>query len=96
MSGENEHASHPYYKVLAWLAFLTAAEIIWALPQTGLGRGMLIVGLGIMATIKAALVGLYYMHLKYERKLLWAVILFPVLLAIVLVLGLLPDALGYY
>lgn len=98
MSAETHdaHAPAPYYKVLAWLTFLTIAEIVWALPSVGIGRMMLLFGLSIMASIKAILVLLYYMHMKYEGKLLWGVILFPCLLVIIMVVGLLPDAIGYY
>ena len=53
-------------------------------------------GLGLMAAIKASLVGLYYMHLKWEGKLIWIAILSPVVLSVVMVVGLLPDAIGYW
>jgi len=92
-----EHA-HPYYKVFAWLAVLTVAEIAWAwfffeqAPQRLVG----VLGLSAMAFVKAALVGLYYMHLKYEGRLIWGVILFPLLLVVVMVVGLLPDAMAPY
>jgi cytochrome c oxidase subunit 4 len=89
-----EHAHAPYYKVLAWLAFLTIAEIVWAI--VGLPRALLIGGLAVMAAVKAALVGLYYMHLRYEGALLWGVICFPIVLVVVMVLGLVWDAVGYY
>jgi cytochrome c oxidase subunit 4 len=91
----SDHAHAPYYKVLAWLTFLTIAEIVWAMPDL-MGRGMLIAGLAVMAGIKACLVALYYMHLKYEGKLLWGVILFPCLLVVVMIVGFLPDAVGYW
>jgi len=92
----SEHAegSHPYYKIFAVLTVLTILEIFWARWfQT---RGMLAAGLSIMAAAKASLVGLYYMHLKYERHLLWLVALFPVALVIAMIAGLLPDAVAPY
>jgi len=92
---ETAGSHHPYYKVFAWLTFFTIAEIVWAMPE-GMPRWLLIAGLGVMATIKAALVGLYYMHLKYEGRLIWTVIVFPVVLVGVMVAGLLPDAFGYW
>lgn len=90
-----EHVSHPYYKVFAWLTALTIAEIAWGVYVQE-PRFLLISGLAILAAIKAAMVGLYYMHLKYEGKLIWAVIIFPVILVGVMIAGLLPDAIGYY
>jgi cytochrome c oxidase subunit 4 len=93
-----EHAAHPYYKVLAWLTFFTILEIMWSIwfHEHPSGRGLLIAGLSLMAAIKAALVGLYYMHLKYEGKVLWFVIAFPLVLVVVMVAGLLPDAFHYW
>jgi len=90
----SEHVSPPYYKVFAWLTVLTVAEITWAV--VGLPRGLLVGGLAIMAAAKAAMVGLYYMHLRYDGLLLVSIILFPVVLAVVMVVGLMPDAIGYY
>jgi cytochrome c oxidase subunit 4 len=87
--------SHPYYKIFAILTVLTVAEIMWVYVGEH-SRVMLAGGLGIMAAAKAALVGLYYMHLKYESKLLWVVALFPLTLVIVMISGFLPDALAPY
>jgi cytochrome c oxidase subunit IV len=92
---ENAQVSHPYYKIFGILTVLTIAEILWVyvVPHS---RMMLAGGLGVMAAAKAALVGLYYMHLKYEGKLLWLVALFPLTLVIVMIAGFLPDALAHY
>jgi len=92
----NEHAQSPYYKVLAWLTVLTAAEIVWALPSVGIPRMALVLGLGAMALVKVTLVAMYYMHLKYEGKLLVSIVVLPLLLVIVMIAGLLPDAIGYW
>jgi len=87
--------SHPYYKIFGILTVLTIAEILWVkvVPHS---QAMLAGGLGIMAAAKAALVALYYMHLKYESKLLWVVALFPLTLVVVMIAGFLPDALAPY
>jgi cytochrome c oxidase subunit 4 len=93
----SEHAqiSHPYYKIFGILTVLTIVEIAWA-AWFHESRALLAGGLGIMAAVKAALVGLYYMHLKYEGKLLWVIALFPLVLVVVMISGLLPDALAPY
>jgi cytochrome c oxidase subunit 4 len=92
---ENAQVSHPYYRIFGILTVLTVAEILWVfvVPHS---RMMLAAGLGLLAAAKAALVGLYYMHLKYEGKLLWVVALFPLTLVIVMIAGLLPDAIAPY
>ncbi|MGQ0612813.1 MAG: cytochrome C oxidase subunit IV family protein [Planctomycetaceae bacterium] len=89
------HAHSPYMKIFLWLTVLTVLEIAWALPWLGLGKLPLVFGLGVMAAVKAALVGLYYMHLRYETRLIWGVILLPLFLVVVMVAGFLPDALGH-
>ena len=91
----SEHVEHPYYKVFGWLTVLTVAEIAWALvfPTQ---RLLLVTGLGLMAAVKAALVGMYYMHLKYEGKIIWVVIAFPIVLVVVMIAGLLPDSFHYW
>ncbi len=92
---ENAQVSHPYYRIFGILTVLTIAEILWVfvVPHS---RMMLAMGLGLLAAAKAALVGLYYMHLKYEGKLLWLVALFPLTLVIVMIAGFLPDAIAPY
>jgi cytochrome c oxidase subunit 4 len=94
MSGQAQ-ASHPYYKIFGILTVLTIAEIAWVfvVPHS---RALLAGGLGLMAAAKASLVGLYYMHLRYEGRLLWVVALFPVVLVIVMISGFLPDAVAPY
>jgi cytochrome c oxidase subunit 4 len=95
-----EHESHDktYYWIFGWLTLWTALELGWAhwFGTHEHHRWLLLGGLGIMAAIKASLVGLYYMHLKWEGKLIWIAILSPVVLSIVMITGLLPDAIGYW
>jgi cytochrome c oxidase subunit 4 len=92
---EHAQASHPYYKIFGILTVLTILEIAWAVWFHD-SKAMLAGGLGLMAAAKAALVGLYYMHLKYEGKLLWVVALFPLMLVVIMIAGFLPDALAPY
>jgi caa(3)-type oxidase subunit IV len=46
-----------------------------------------------MACAKAALVALYFMHLRFETKTLGYIALTPIAIAVLLVLVLLPDSL---
>jgi len=90
----HEHHDPPYYKVLGALTVLTVVEIFW--PMWFLdARGVLVLGLSVMAGAKALLVAMYYMHLRYDSKVLWFVMAFPLLLVVVMIAGLLPDAVGY-
>jgi len=93
MSG---HATiRTYLRIFVLLAVLTLVEL--AVPPVGHGLGLwksvTVTLLGVLAAWKASYVGLYYMHLKYETKLLWGVIGLPLFLVLVMVIGFLPDAL---
>jgi len=94
---EDAHENHDklYYWIFAWLTLWTLLELGWAQWFVESGT-VLMIGLAAMAAIKASLVGLYYMHLKWETKPIWFVILFPIALCIIMVTGLLPDAVGYW
>ena len=86
---EQEHA-HPRY-MLIWLilAVLTGAEVIYAFMP--LNKVVLAVGLVFMALWKAALVAMYYMHLRYEPARLWILAISPLPLAVILVLAVITE-----
>src|SRR5262245_15607051 len=87
------HAKHgPSYMAIFWyLAVLTVVEIgVIFLPIAKMAIGVMLVSL---ATAKAALVALYFMHLRLETKTLGYIALTPVLIGTLLVLVLLPDSL---
>ena len=90
----SEHEKHPYYKIFGWLTILTIIEIAWALYVGN--RFLLVSGLSVMAGTKAVMVALYYMHLKYEGRLIWVIVCVPIVLVIFMISGFLPDAIGYY
>jgi cytochrome c oxidase subunit 4 len=75
------------------LAVLTAVEIAVAymrfLPLLVMGA-MLI----ILALAKAVLVGMYFMHLKFEKRTLGIIAMTPLILCTLLILALLPDLTG--
>ena len=83
------HREPNYMGVWLWLLVLTILEIAVALmPLTTLAKGMLLV---VMALIKAGLVALYFMHLRFERVTLGVIVLTPVIICVFLVFMLLPD-----
>ena len=69
----SQHVVSPkiYFAVFASLMLLTALTV-WAAFQD-LGPFNLVVALGI-ATLQATLVVLYFMHVRYNPKLIWLVI----------------------
>ena len=83
-----EHAEHPrpafYWKIWAWLLALTVLEVLASLKLT-LPKGEMIVLLVGMAIVKALLVALYFMHLRFEKVSLSIVISMTLVLALILV-----------
>ncbi len=84
--------SHPsrkqYLGVFLGLAVLTAIEVA-VVYVTGVSKGLMIAVLTTLAVTKAALVGLFFMHLRSETAYLKATVLVPMsmpaLFAVVLV-----------
>ena len=89
-------ASHgPSYMAIFWyLAVLTVVEIgVIFLPIGKLAIGVMLVAL---ASAKATMVAMYFMHLKFETRTLGWIALTPVLIGALLVFVLLPDSLGVH
>lgn len=83
------HAEPNYMAIFWWLFALTIVEvavIYMGLPKLALG--ILLVGLAIS---KAALVAMYFMHLRFERLTLALIAVTPLLLCVLLVFALVPD-----
>lgn len=87
---EGSESQEPRY-FLIWfvLLVLTLAEVGYAfLP---FGRFWLATGLILMAFWKAALVALYFMHLRFEPRRLWLLVLTPVPLIAILILAVITE-----
>jgi len=86
------HARHEsrkqYWVIWLYLLFLTLAEV-GAANISSLSRIWVVSALLLLAVVKAALVGLFYMHLAHETNVLkWTVVIpmaSPVLYAFVLI-----------
>jgi len=70
-----------YVAIWGWLAGLMLLGVgVSELPLLPLSRGAIVAIVVALSTIKAALVLLYYMHLKMDRRLLAFVAMVPLLL----------------
>ena len=90
----SEHHRGPRYgSIWWWLLGLTIIEVICATQITvQLPKVILLIGI---ALTKAALVALYFMHLRFERGTLLVIAFTPMLICGFLVFMLMPD-LGAY
>src|SRR5436309_13301335 len=84
------HKEPNYMAIFWWLLILTVLEVATTrLPAPRLIIAVLLVG---MALTKASLVALYFMHLKFERRVLTMIAFTPLLLCVFLALMLMPDS----
>jgi len=83
-----EHAETNYIAIFIYLSVLTAAELAVYAYFPGLVKVAFLVAL---AWVKAALVAMYFMHLRFERRTLAIVAFTPVVLVTFLTFMLLPD-----
>ena len=81
------HTTPNYMAIFWWLLGLTIVEIGWAiLPHHS--RLVLAGGIVGLAIVKAVLVAMYFMHLKFERRTM------GVLFASTLILGMILVSVG--
>jgi|GEM_PF-278828 caa(3)-type oxidase subunit IV len=84
-----EYIEPNYLAIWLYLAVLTALEllVVYARLDKALMIGLLI-GL---AWAKVAMVAMYFMHLRFERRGMLVVALSPLLLIVVMVTAMVPD-----
>ena len=87
---DTPHINRKEYWVIFGVLFLfTVFEVVLAQPSLGVPRVPMVTGLVLLAVTKAVLVGLFFMHLKHERKALKLTVAlpfaFPLLYAFVLI-----------
>ncbi|MCH7818961.1 MAG: cytochrome C oxidase subunit IV family protein [Candidatus Marinimicrobia bacterium] len=87
------HEEPNYMKIFYWLCALTAIEILIAIIPNGPLYPNLLQGFLLISTAvwKAALVALYFMHLKYEKRILGTIAMIPLVLMIMALVFLLND-----
>jgi cytochrome c oxidase subunit IV len=90
---ERHIESHaPYMKVFWSLLVLTVLEYAYArFLESRLPFAYLVAGLMVLAIIKAFLVGWFFMHLKFEGRWVYLMLVPVCFLAVALVTGLAPD-----
>ncbi|MBI2991027.1 MAG: cytochrome C oxidase subunit IV family protein [Deltaproteobacteria bacterium] len=77
-----------YFLIWVWLVALVIVSIgaSFVLPKSGA-----LFLIFFVAFLKAILVLLNYMHLKYEKPVLYALVVVPLLIVAILVFALFPD-----
>ena len=83
---ETAHKRPNYILIWVYLAVLTAAELALAF-ELPIPRNLKLLLLLFLAVWKAALVGLFFMHLKFEKWNLRILALVPLPLALIFILA---------
>jgi len=78
--------------LLVWLALLVLTVVTWLVSYLHLGMLNVTVAM-LIASAKAALVALFFMHLRYESRLLWAFAVIPLGFLLLIIGGTLADVL---
>ena len=86
---EATHAEPRYARIFWVLLILTILEITVA--NLHIYRPVMIFSLVLLAIVKASLVALFYMHLKFEKLFLYILMAIPLTLSIVLILLVMLD-----
>src|SRR3954470_24463023 len=84
------HHEVPYVLVFFALVGLTIVTVAVALHRFEPELVNVLIALAI-ASIKGSLVALYFMHLKFEGKLIYTIFIVPLGLCILLIMALIPD-----
>jgi len=90
-----EHHPLPLWTLFLVLLSLTVAEVglfeIWSRNQAMMPKYAMVLLLLIFTLPKAAIVLIYFMHLKFEKHLVITLALIPFMLAAIVVLPILTD-----
>jgi cytochrome c oxidase subunit 4 len=78
--------------LLVWLALIVLTVVTWLVSYVHLGLMNVAVAM-IIASLKASLVALFFMHLRYEHRLLWTFALVPLVFLTLIIGGTLVDVL---
>ena len=80
---EHDHPSDSQYVIIALiLAALTAIEILMFVFEEDLPRSGVKLGLIFLMVVKFWIVGAYFMHLKFDKPILWQLFVAGLVLAV--------------
>ena len=87
-----KHHKVNYLYIFFSLVILTIVTVLVAMHRFHNEVVNLLLAL-LVATIKATLVAMFFMHLKFEGKLIYLIFFVPLVLCVLLIVALIPDIL---
>lgn len=88
--GAGHHSGLSYFQVFIILLVVTIAEV--GVAYMDIGKGLKIVTFVAMALYKAVMVAAYFMHLRFEKPLMWVIASAPLILGVIIAVGAYPDS----
>jgi len=88
MSHGTATSRRTYLAVFAALLLLTVVTVLVSYVDLGLWNTVVAL---VIASVKASLVALFFMHLKGETRLVWGFALFPIVFLVLIIFGTLSD-----
>ncbi|MBM3216221.1 caa(3)-type oxidase subunit IV [Candidatus Poribacteria bacterium] len=82
-------AGMAYVAVWAWLVILLFVSV--AAVYLPFGSTITTALIFLVATVKAVLIGTYFMHLREESRLVRSLAIIPVILFLIMLVSLIPD-----
>ena len=82
---DEHHDIGPKALIIVWLALTILTVVTVYAATVDLGRAFNVTVAMVIASIKASIVALYFMHLKFEDKLTWIYALYPIFLLFLLI-----------
>lgn len=89
---ERNGSSDIWVYVAVWASLLLLSGVTVLVSYVNLGMMNVVVAL-VIASVKASLVALFFMHLKHESRLVWGFALTPILFLVIIIAGTLSDTL---
>ena len=87
-----EHDSGIRTYIVVWGALVVLTAVTVSVSYVHLGMMNVVVAL-LIASVKASLVALFFMHLRYESRLVWGFALTPIFFLVLIIAGTLSDTL---
>src|SRR3954453_13734684 len=92
VSRPTPHHEVPYFLIFFALLVLTGITVgvaFWRAPSELINVALAL----LVAIIKGSLVALFFMHLKFEGKLIYLIMIVPLILCLIIIFALIPDIL---
>jgi cytochrome c oxidase subunit 4 len=86
----SHHGGLSYFQVFLILLVVTVAEV--AVAYMDISKSIKIVTFVVMALYKAVMVAAYFMHLRFEKPLMWVIAAAPLMLGVIIAIGAYPDS----